>query len=137
MRQVLIYCTDYTCGHYNIVTDDADPSPDEAAIGGLLGNRVCAYCVRRTKQKTPQHEVCLTGPAAQKARHLRRAQVREETMSQASAGFVAGVPPPDPKISEALALKLRFPWIGAERVNRQHSPDRERSSDRTMASADR
>jgi len=83
----LIYCTDYTCGHYNIVTDDADPWPDEAAIGGLLGNRVCAYCVRRTKQKTPQHEVCLTGPAAQKARHLRRAQVWEETMSQASAGF--------------------------------------------------
>ena len=40
MRQVLIYCTDYTCGHYNIVTDDADPWPDEAAIGGLLGNRV-------------------------------------------------------------------------------------------------
>ena len=87
MRQVLIYCTDYTCGHYNIVTDDADPWPDEAAIGGLLGDRVCAHCVRRTTQKTPQHEVCLTGPAAQKARHLRRAQVWEETMSQASAGF--------------------------------------------------
>ena len=32
VRQVLIYCSDYQCGHCNIVADDADRWPDELRL---------------------------------------------------------------------------------------------------------
>jgi hypothetical protein len=44
VRQVLIYCTDYTCGHYNIVSDNADRRPDELHISDIE-DRFVGPCV--------------------------------------------------------------------------------------------
>lgn len=44
VRNVLIYCTDYTCGHCITVPDDADRRPDELRISDIEDKFVCTGC---------------------------------------------------------------------------------------------
>jgi len=41
VRQVLIYCSDYQCGHCNIVADDTDRWPDELRLSDIEPRFVC------------------------------------------------------------------------------------------------
>ena len=41
VRNVLIYCSDFRCGHFNVVPDDADRSPDELRISDVEQKYVC------------------------------------------------------------------------------------------------
>ena len=47
VRNVLIYCSDYRCGHFNIVPDDADRWPDELRISDIEDKFVCTSCGKR------------------------------------------------------------------------------------------
>jgi hypothetical protein len=44
VRNVLIYCTDYTCGHHITAPDDADRWPDELRISDIEDKFVCTAC---------------------------------------------------------------------------------------------
>jgi hypothetical protein len=47
VRSVLIYCTDYACGHHIAVPDDADRWPDELRISDVEDKFVCTVCGQR------------------------------------------------------------------------------------------
>jgi hypothetical protein len=44
---VLIYCSDHRCGHFNIVPDDADRWPDELRISDIEDRFFCTVCGQR------------------------------------------------------------------------------------------
>jgi hypothetical protein len=46
VRNVLIYCSDHRCGHFNIVPDDADRWPDELR-SDVEDKFVCIVCGKR------------------------------------------------------------------------------------------
>jgi hypothetical protein len=52
VRQVLIYCSDYKCGHCNIVPDDADRWPDELRISDIEETASCAPPAGRLPRAT-------------------------------------------------------------------------------------
>ena len=47
VRNVLIYCSDYQCGHCNIVAHDADRWPDELRLSDIEPRFVCTTCGQR------------------------------------------------------------------------------------------
>ncbi|WP_024511861.1 hypothetical protein [Bradyrhizobium sp. ARR65] len=47
VRNVLIYCTDYMCGHCIMVPDDADRWPDELRVSDIEDKFVCTACGQR------------------------------------------------------------------------------------------
>jgi hypothetical protein len=44
VRNVLIFCSDHRCGHFNIVPDDADHWADELRISDIEDKFVCTAC---------------------------------------------------------------------------------------------
>jgi hypothetical protein len=44
VRDVLIFCSDHRCGHFNIVPDDADHGADELRISDIEDKFVCTAC---------------------------------------------------------------------------------------------
>ena len=47
VRQVLIYCADYRCGHFIRVDDCADRWPDDLRLTDIEDSFVCTICGKR------------------------------------------------------------------------------------------
>jgi hypothetical protein len=70
VRQVLIYCTDYRCGHFRIVPDEADRWPDELRISDIEDKFVCtarAASAVLTFGRTGSHIAGRTNPLQQRS----------------------------------------------------------------------
>jgi hypothetical protein len=53
VRAVLIYCSDFKCGHCNTVADDADRWPDELRISDIEDKFACTACGQRGAEIGP------------------------------------------------------------------------------------
>jgi hypothetical protein len=56
VRQVLIYCADYRCGHFTKVDDCADRWPDDLRLSDIEDKFVCTVCGQRGADVRPAFE---------------------------------------------------------------------------------
>ena len=59
VRNVLIYCTDYACGHHITVPDDADRLPDDLRISDIEDKFVCTACGQRGADIRPDWQTAV------------------------------------------------------------------------------